>query len=90
MQEPDEDEEEDVDPKLEKALIIGSIAVALIIFIILIFLLGRFIGLWGSSSSETEPTPSPEATATVDPADRPVEGKPLSQLCNVRSGYASG
>ncbi|MBO4396472.1 MAG: Stk1 family PASTA domain-containing Ser/Thr kinase [Eubacterium sp.] len=74
VQETDEDEEEDVDPKLEKALIIGSIAVALIIFIILIFLLGRFIGLWGSSSSETEPTPTPEATATVDPAAVP-EGK---------------
>ncbi len=68
----EEEEEEDVDPKLEKALIIGSIAVATIIFIILIFLLGRFIGLWGSSSpDDVTATPTPEATATVDPATVP-------------------
>ena len=65
--EDDEDDEDEVDPKLEKALIIGSIAVAVIIFIILIFLFGKFIGIWGSSNGEAEPSPSPEATATVDP-----------------------
>ncbi|MBR6229836.1 MAG: Stk1 family PASTA domain-containing Ser/Thr kinase [Eubacterium sp.] len=73
-QQPVEEEEEEgeVDPKLEKALIIGSIAVAVIIFIILIFLLGRFIGLWGTSSpTEETPTPAPEATATVDPSAVP-------------------
>ena len=68
----EEPEDEDVDPKLEKALIIGSVAVAVVIFIILIYLLGRFIGLWGSSSpTEPGPTPTPVATATVDPATIP-------------------
>lgn len=63
----EEEDEDDVDPKLEKALIIGSIAVAAIIFIILIFLLGRFIGLWGSSSNEPEATATPSAaTASAD------------------------
>lgn len=63
--EPDEDEEEDeseVDPKLEKALIIGSIVVAAIIGIILIFMVGKLIGLWGGSSSDDgsiEASPSP-------------------------------
>lgn len=72
-----EEKEEDVDPKLEKALIIGSIAVAMIIFIILIFLLGRFIGLWGSSSpGEEAASPTPAATATVDPNSLP-EGMTL-------------
>ncbi len=72
----DDEDEEDVDPKLEKALIIGSVAVAVIIFIILIFLLGRFIGLWGSSSAEPEGTPTPVPTATVDPSTIP-EGQTL-------------
>ncbi|MEE3467178.1 MAG: Stk1 family PASTA domain-containing Ser/Thr kinase [Eubacterium sp.] len=68
----DDDDDEDVDPKLEKALIIGSVAVAAIIFIILIFLLGRFIGLWGSSSpEEVGATPTPVATPTIDPATVP-------------------
>ena len=76
VQEEPEEEEEDVDPKLEKALIIGSIAVALIIFIILVFLLGKFVGLWGSSSSEEEgATPTPVATATVSPEATPAEGQ---------------
>ena len=41
----DEEDEGEVDPKLEKALIIGSIVVAAIIGIIIIFMLGKFIGL---------------------------------------------
>lgn len=74
---PEDAEEEstgDVDPKLEKALIIGSIAVAIIIGIIIIFMLGKFIGLWGGSSVATAtPTPSSSTavTATATP-DVPV------------------
>ncbi|MCR4605025.1 MAG: Stk1 family PASTA domain-containing Ser/Thr kinase [Eubacterium sp.] len=74
--EEEEEEEDDVDPKLEKALIIGSIAVAVIIFIILIFLVGKFVGFWGSSSDDSSASPSPQATATVDPASVP-EGQTL-------------
>lgn len=50
-EEPEEEEESksDVDPKLEKALVFGSIAVAIIIGLVVIYMLGRFIGLWGSS-----------------------------------------
>ena len=68
----EEDEDEEVDPKLEKALIIGSVAVAVIIFIVLIYLLGRFIGLWGSSSSEPAATVTPAAVTVTDaPTDVP-------------------
>ena len=50
----------------------------MIIFIVLIFLLGRFIGLWGTSSPGTDEaaTPTPAATATVDPSTLP-EGMTL-------------
>ena len=69
---PEEEEEEEstgeVDPKLEKALIIGSIVVAIIIGIVIIFMLGKFIGLWGGNSVPTAtPTPSVEAGQTATP-----------------------
>lgn len=69
---PEEEEEEEstgeVDPKLEKALIIGSIVVAIIIGIVIIFMLGKFIGLWGGNSVATAtPTPSAEAGQTATP-----------------------
>ena len=70
-EEPEEEDEGDVDPKLEKALIIGSIAVAVVIFIILVFLIGKFVGFWGSSKDEADATASPAPTATVDPASIP-------------------
>ena len=50
-EEADEESNGEVDPKLEKALIIGSITVAIIIGVIIIYLLGRFVGFWGGSSS---------------------------------------
>ena len=69
VEEKDEKPEGDVDPKLEKALIGGSIAVAIIIGIIVIYMLGSFLDLWGSSSSPVVPTPTPTtgATSTEDP-----------------------
>ncbi|MCH5265477.1 MAG: Stk1 family PASTA domain-containing Ser/Thr kinase [Lachnospiraceae bacterium] len=68
--EEDEDGNGDVDPKLEKALIIGSIVVALIIGVIIIFMLGKFIGLWDSGSVATV-TPTPSASADVKASDSP-------------------
>lgn len=46
----EEEDKSDVDPKLEKALVFGSIAVAIIIGLVVIYMLGRFIGLWGISN----------------------------------------
>lgn len=73
---PDDTEEEsdgDVDPKLEKALIIGSIVVAIIIGIVLIFMLGKFIGLWGNSPVVTA-TPAPSASAAAEASATPGTG----------------
>ncbi len=50
--EEEEESKSDVDPKLEKALVFGSIAVAIIIGLVVIYMLGRFIGLWGSSGGD--------------------------------------
>ena len=71
--EEDEEAEGDVDPKLEKALIIGSVVVAIIIGIIIIFMLGKFIGLWGGNSVATvTPSPSASAGATADKSPEPA------------------
>lgn len=61
-EEADEESNGEVDPKLEKALIIGSITVAIIIGVIIIYLLGRFVGFWGGSSSSKKRHRSPDFT----------------------------
>lgn len=63
----DEDNKSDVDPKLEKALVFGSIAVAIIIGLVVIYMLGRFIGLWGSASSDNSGDNNTTASATAAP-----------------------
>lgn len=71
-EDPEEEEESsdgDVDPKLEKALIIGSVIVTVIICGIVIYVLGRVIGLWGNTSSlpSATATPTGEVTAQTSP-----------------------
>lgn len=55
-QEPEEPEEpesnSDVDPKLEKALVFGSIGVAIIIGLVILYMVGRVLGFWGSAKPE--------------------------------------
>lgn len=72
-EEEEEDSEGEVDPKLEKALIIGSITVAIIIGVIIIYLLGRFVGLWGGGST---PESTPEPTNAVTQASKEPEVSP--------------
>ncbi len=76
----EEESEGEVDPKLEKALIIGSITVAIIIGVIIVYLLGRFVGLWGGSS-KPESTPEPTSSVT-QPSKRP-EASPESKSIKV-------
>lgn len=64
----EEDSKSDVDPKLEKALIFGSIAVAIIIGFVLIYMLGRFIGLWGSASNDNKDDNNTPTNVAASPA----------------------
>lgn len=82
--EPEEDEDEgDVDPKLEKALIIGSIVVAAIIGIVIIYLLGKFIGLWGGAATPSpEPTPTPFVTEESDSPEA-TDGKEMTTVPDI-------
>ncbi len=76
----DEESEGEVDPKLEKALIIGSITVAIIIGVIIVYLLGRFVGLWGGGS---KPEITPEPTSPVTEASKKPEASPESKSVKV-------
>lgn len=72
--EDEEDSKSDVDPKLEKALVFGSIAVAIIIGLVVIYMLGRFIGLWGGAVSNDDNGEGTTVTATATPGVAANEG----------------
>lgn len=74
------DSDDEVDPKLEKALMIGGIAAAVILALILIFLLARLFGLFkfgGSENPEMSPTPIVSVEPSLDPSATPIENEPV-------------
>lgn len=77
-EEEEAQENGEVDPKLEKALIIGSVTVAIIIGLIIIYMVGRLIGFWGGSSPKEEATPEP--TKQVIQASSSPETKEEKQI----------
>ena len=71
-QEPEEPEEpesnSDVDPKLEKALVFGSIGVAIIIGLVILYMVGRVLGFWGSEKPDSNSgSSSTTASETAKP-----------------------
>lgn len=67
--EPEEPESNsDVDPKLEKALVFGSIGVAIIIGLVILYMVGRVLGFWGSAKPESNSgSSSTTASETAKP-----------------------
>ncbi len=65
--ENDDEKEKDIDPKLEKAVTIGSIAAGGILALIVIFIAFKF--LFGGSSDKPEATPTP--TVQVEETSEP-------------------
>ncbi len=63
----DEDAKADVDPKLEKALVFGSIAVAIIIGLVVFYMLGRFLGFWGGVAGKDGDSQDSNPVATAAP-----------------------
>ncbi|HHT97054.1 MAG TPA: Stk1 family PASTA domain-containing Ser/Thr kinase [Clostridiales bacterium] len=70
---PEEDELDLIDSKIEKIVFIGYVSATIIITIIIIYIIGWFFGIWGKSnknkndfnnnnefSEEIDPTPTPE------------------------------
>ena len=65
-QKPEPQEPED--PKLEKALVFGSIGVAIIIGLVILYMVGRVLGFWGSAKPESNSgSSSTTASETAKP-----------------------
>lgn len=72
--EVEEESEPDVDPKLEKIIVSGSIIAAVILGLMIIFLVGKTFGLFqfgGKGNPDEELTPDEEIHETVDPVLAP-------------------
>lgn len=78
-----EEDSGEVDPKLEKALIGGSIVVAIIIGIVIIYVIGKVFGFWGGASGSTEATPTPEVTSSAASATATLEASDSAQKVTV-------
>lgn len=92
-QEPEEPEEpesnSDVDPKLEKALVFGSIGVAIIIGLVILYMVGRVLGFWGSAKPESNSgSSSTTASETAKPgSDRSGDEITLEDYANKIKDY---
>lgn len=64
--EEDLDDEKDVDPKLEKFIIAGSVTVAIVLGIVIIVLVGKGFGLFNFGSGSKNNNTNIEAPATED------------------------
>lgn len=80
-----EEDSGEVDPKLEKALIGGSIVVAIIIGIVIIYVIGKVFGFWGGASGSTEATPTPEVTSSAASATATPEASDSAQKVTVET-----
>lgn len=80
-----EEDSAEVDPKLEKALIGGSIVVAIIIGIVIIYVIGKVFGFWGGASGSTEATPTPEVTSSAASATATPEASDSAQKVTVEN-----
>jgi eukaryotic-like serine/threonine-protein kinase len=70
--EDDEDEDSEVDPRLEKLLVVGAVVVVAILALILLFFVGKGLGLFkGGKSAAPSPTPSAIASASPSPTATP-------------------
>ena len=80
-----EEDSGEVDPKLEKALIGGSIVVAIIIGIVIIYVIGKVFGFWGGASGSTEATPTPEVTSSAASATATPEASDSAQKVTIEN-----
>lgn len=85
--EDEEDEESEVDPKLEKIMVTGSIVAAVILCLIIIFLVGKTFGLFKFGGTDKKENPNEiseevgETTETVTAPD--VTGKNLEDAIDI-------
>ena len=77
-----EDEGGEIDPKLEKAVVIGSVAAGIILALIVVFIIFKIFAGGGGDNPGSDPTPTADVTATASP-DQSVEGVTLKDLSDM-------
>lgn len=85
LDEPEIEKEEkdgsEMDPKLEKIMIIGGIAAAVILALVIFFIIGKALKIGGGGEAEEEPSPSPSIEASASPvAEEGVEVPELKSM----------
>lgn len=83
-------EDTDVDPKLEKIMVTGSIVAAVILCFIVIFLVGKTFGLFkfgGKEKQENKADITEDADKTKEPVEVPdLKGKTLEEAVEILKG----
>lgn len=90
MNEEDDEEDEDVNPKLERLMSIGGVLAAILIVFIIIFIIAKASGCFGkakSSTNEEKITNSPSTTTieTTENAEKTVPNVVNTKLTDVQS-----
>ncbi len=75
----DEDDESDVDPKLEKAVMIGGIAAAVIVAVIIFVVVGNMMGWFSFGSKEKKTTEATTEASTEEAKIKMVDVVGLSE-----------
>ncbi|MBE5936843.1 MAG: Stk1 family PASTA domain-containing Ser/Thr kinase [Lachnospiraceae bacterium] len=89
--EKETENEQEIDPKLEKAVIIGSIVAGVILALIVIFIVIKVFFTGGSTneeSNEVMPTATVAAEATASPEEPVEEGDELDDLADMSKQQA--
>ena len=75
----DDDDESDVDPKLEKAVMIGGIAAAVIVAVIIFVVVGNMMGWFSFGSKEKKTTEATTEASTEEAKIKMVDVEGLSE-----------
>lgn len=84
MPEKEEDEdEEDMDPKMDKIVTVLGIVAAAIIGVVILFAVGKVLGVFGSSKGNDEVTEPSVITGTVAPTEEAVDDSELVEVPSI-------
>ncbi len=99
-QEEEEDDEEDMDPKMDKIVTVLGIVAAAIIGVVILFAVGKALGVFGSSKGSDDITEPSVITGTVAPTEAvddselvevpSILGKTVEEATQILNGVGLG